>query len=139
MRKSRVLLAGVAVAAAGLTTSAFTDSNDFTAGIDNLAGYGEVDTSGVVVSNIAYTPDTADSGRLKTVVFTVDQAVDMPERSAWMTLYNGSAPIANGANTCDYAEVGGAHIITCTLSGGTPTALPLIHDIDKTSLTVTSN
>ena len=40
MRKSRVLLAGVAVAAAGVATSAFTAGNDFDQAT-SVVGYGE--------------------------------------------------------------------------------------------------
>ncbi|WP_346621017.1 hypothetical protein [Blastococcus montanus] len=134
MRKSRVLLAGVAVAAAGVTTSAFTAGNDFTAVDNNVAGYGELIATGVAVSNIAYTPTTADSGRLQSVAFTVDQAVASPGMSARMTLYSGTTPIASGENTCSYALSGSIHVVTCSLT--TP---PLISSFDKTSLTVTSN
>ncbi|NEK84766.1 hypothetical protein GCU60_03165 [Blastococcus saxobsidens] len=136
MRKSRVLLAGVAVAAAGLTTSAFTASNNFATVDNNVAGYGEMTATGVSVSNIAYTPSATDSGRLQTVAFTVGQAVPSPAMSARMTLYTGTTPITDGANTCTYAPDGAAHIVTCTM---TAAQLPLISLIDKTSLTVTSN
>ncbi|MGY1803049.1 hypothetical protein ACI78T_07195 [Blastococcus sp. SYSU D00922] len=134
MRKSRVLLAGVAVAAAAVTTSAFTAGNTFTGLDNNVAGYGEVTATGVNVNNIAYTPTTADSGRLQSVAFTVDQAVASPGMSARVTLYNGTTPIANGANTCVYTMPASDHILTCTFT--TP---PLISSFDKTSLTVTSN
>ena len=134
MRMSRVLLAGVAVAGAVATTSAFTASNTFTGLDNNVAGYGEVTATGVNVSNIAYTPTTADSGRLQTVVFTVDQAVASPGMSARVTLYSGTTPIASGANTCVYSMPVADHLLTCTFS--TP---PLISSFDKTSLTVTSN
>ena len=133
MRKSRVLLAGVAVAAAGLT-SAFTASNNFSTVDNNVAGYGELTATGVAVSNIAYTPTTADSGRLQSVAFTVDQAVASPGMSARMTLYSGTTPIASGANTCVYSMPVADHLVTCTMS-----APPLISSFDKTSLTVTSN
>ena len=57
MRKSRVLLAGVAVAAAGVTTSAFTAGNTFTPD-DNVAGYGEAHRHAAsTVTNIAYILD----------------------------------------------------------------------------------
>ena len=134
MRMSRVLLAGVAVAGAVATTSAFTASNTFTGVDNNVAGYGELTASGVAVTNIAYTPTTADAGRLQTVVFTVDQAVASPGMSARMTLYSGTTPIASGANTCAYTMPASDHLITCTM-----TAPPLISSFDKTSLTVTSN
>ncbi|MCA0146951.1 hypothetical protein [Blastococcus sp. LR1] len=132
MRKSRVLLAGVAVAAAGLTTSAFTASNTITVD-NNVAGYGELTTSGVTVTNIAYAPTAADGARLQSVAFTVTE--DLTGMSSRMTLYGlgGSpTPISNGASTCSY--VAANNLVTCTLT--TP---PLITSFDKTSLTVTSN
>ena len=47
MRKSRVLLAGVAVAAVAAATSAFTASNTFTGGSQTaIVGYGETTVSG---------------------------------------------------------------------------------------------
>ena len=134
MRKSRVLLAGVAVAGAVATTSAFTAGNTFNTLDNNVAGYGEVTATGVNVSNIAYNPTTADSGRLQSVAFTVDQAVASPGMSARVTLYNGTTPIASGANTCVYSMPVADHLVTCTMS-----APPLISSFDKTSLTVTSN
>ena len=134
MRVSRVLLAGIAVAGVAATTSAFTAGNNFSTVDNNVAGYGEMTATGVGVSNIAYTPTTADSGRLQSVAFTVDQAVALPGMSARMTLYSGTTPIPSGDNTCAYALAGSAHVVTCTLS--TP---PLISSFDKTSLTVTSN
>ena len=134
MRMSRVLLVGVAVAGAAATTSAFTAGNNFSTVDNNVAGYGELTATGVAVSNIAYTPTTADAGRLQSVAFTVDQAVASPGMSARMTLYNGTTPIASGANTCGYAVIGSDHVVTCTM-----TSPPLISSFDKTSLTVTSN
>ena len=70
MRKSRVLLAGVAVAAAGVATSAFTASNDFTGLDNNVAGYGQVAVTGADVTNIAYTPAARTSASCDRVVFT---------------------------------------------------------------------
>ena len=87
MRKSRVLLAGVAVAAAAITTSAFTASNTFTGLDNNVAGYGEVTAAGVNVSNIAYSPAALDATKLHSVVFTVDK--DTTTMAAVMTLSLG--------------------------------------------------
>ena len=132
MRKSRVLLAGVAVAAAGVTTSAFTASNTFSAVDNNVAGYGELVATGVAVSNIAYNPATSDASRLASVVFTVDQ--DTSSMAARMTLYAGSTVTPGSASTCAYALNNSVHQITCTL-----TSPVLITAFDKTALTVTSN
>ena len=57
MRKSRVLLAGVAVAAAAAATSAFTASNAFTGLDNNVAGYGEPDGQRCECHDIDYNPD----------------------------------------------------------------------------------
>ena len=133
MRMSRVLLAGAAVAAAGIATSAFTASNGFGTVDNNVAGYGELATSGVTVTNIAYAPTTADGARLQSVAFTVTE--DLTGMTSRMTLYGlggTPTPIANGASTCVYSA--GTSTVTCTLT--TP---PLITTFDKTSLTVTSN
>src|SRR3712207_5059318 len=113
MRKSRVLLAGVAVAAAGVTTSAFTASNTFTGLDNNVAGYGQVTATGVNVSNIAYAPGS-DASRLHSVTFTVSQ--DTTGMGMVMTLLNNTTPTPGSASTCGYALVSGDHTITCTLT-----------------------
>src|SRR5689334_10349140 len=97
MRKSRVLLAGVAVAAAGVATSAFTTSNDFSGVDNNVAGYGQLAVSGATVTNIAYTPD-ADVSKLASVVFTTSN--DITGASATMGLTLAGNPSTGGANTC---------------------------------------
>ena len=134
MRKSRVLLAGVAVAAAGVTTSAFTNSNTFTGLDNNVAGYGEMTASGVNVSNIAYHPAALDATMLHRVVFTVDQ--NTTTMSAIMTLTSGGGATATpSASTCtSSAAAGPVYKITCDL-----TADVAITAFDKTALTVTSN
>jgi hypothetical protein len=68
MRKSRVLLAGVAVAAAAAATSAFTASNTVP---QSVAGYGQAAVTGATVSNVHYVADTDDAGLLASVEFTV--------------------------------------------------------------------
>lgn len=107
MRLSRVLLAGTAVAAAGIATSAFTASNTITGG-DDTAGYGEVVTSGVAVTNVAYNPLAADATKLDTVVFTVGE--DTTDMKALLTVSTAGGPIASGAITCDPWA---ANTITC--------------------------
>jgi hypothetical protein len=135
MRKSRVLLAGVAVAAAAAATSAFTAANPITA-TKNVAGYGDMTASGVTVSNIAYAPAAADASKLHSVVFTVDQ--DTTGMTMIMTLGSTATPttpVTGSASTC--AAGGGAgptYAITCTL-----TADVAISTFQNTGLTVTSN
>lgn len=133
MRKSRVLLAGVAVAAAGAATSAFTASNTFNTLDNNVAGYGEVSATGVNVSNIAYTPATADGSKLQSVVFTVDQ--DTTSMAARMTLYLANSVTPASTSTCvSSVAAGPVYRITCTL-----TVTVNFADFDETGLTVTSN
>lgn len=127
MRKSRLLLAGVAVAAAGVATSAFTTSNDFTGVDNNVAGYGELAVSGATVTNIAYTPDT-DVSKLDSVVFTTSNDVTGNAATLGFTLA-GSAS-TGAANTC---SVTSGTEITCTL-----TAPLLFAAFDKVGLTVVS-
>ena len=134
MRMSRVLLAGVAVAGAVATTSAFTANNTFT-GLDNsVAGYGEMVASGVNVSNIAYSPAALDATKLDKVVFTVDR--DTTSMSAVMTLTNGGGATAtDSSSTClSTAAAGPVYKISCDV-----TTDIAITSFDKTALTVTSN
>lgn len=127
MRKSRVLLAGVAIAAAGVATSAFTTSNDF-AGVDNnVAGYGESTVSGATVTNIAYTPDT-DVSKLASVTFTTSN--DVSGNSAVLGFTLGGTASTGAANTCTVPD---GSTITCTL-----TAPLLFSAFDKVGLTVVS-
>lgn len=67
MRTSRVLLAGVAVAAAVAATSAFTASNTVP---QSVAGYGQAAVTGATVTNIHYVADTADAALVASVEFT---------------------------------------------------------------------
>ena len=131
MRKSRVLLAGVAVAAAGAATSAFTSSNTLSPD-NNVAGYGELAVSGVTVSNIAYAPAVSDATKLHSVVFTVDR--DTTSMASVMTLTHTGTVVTGSASTCVSTAAAGVFKITCTL-----TADIAIADFDKTGLTVTSN
>src|SRR3954447_22919793 len=124
MRKSRVLLAGVAVAAAAAATSAFTAGNTFNSLDNNVAGYGDVTATGVNVSNIAYNPAVPDAAKLYSVVFTVDTDTSPPGMTAKMTLYSGTTVVSSAANsTC----VSTTSTITCTLAPDI-----LIASFDKT-------
>ena len=68
MRRSRVVFTGIAVAAAAVAGTAFTAQNTVP---NSVAGYGQSTVSGVVVSNIQYTPLAADNTYLDTVVARV--------------------------------------------------------------------
>ena len=83
MRKSRVLLAGVAVAAAAAATTAFTDSN--TMPTTKLhAGYGSVAATGANVTDIHYTVNATDKSVVDAIVFTTD--TDISGELATLTL-----------------------------------------------------
>jgi hypothetical protein len=129
MRKSRVLLAGVAVAAAGAATSAFTNSNTFDTIDNSVAGYGSVDASGVAVTNIAYAPAANDATKLHAVTFTVDK--DTTSMAARMTLISGTSTVV--ADVSGTGCVSDPTTITCTL-----TTDVLFTAFTKTGLTVTS-
>ena len=64
MRKSRVLLAGAAVAAAAVTTSAFTAGNTFTGVHNTIVGYGEATVTGANITAIDYNRDDTDESKL---------------------------------------------------------------------------
>jgi hypothetical protein len=134
MRMSRVLLAGVAVAGAVATTSAFTAGNTFNAGAlaDDNAGYGELAVTGVTVSNIAYTPLAADPSKLDNIIFTVTE--DSSNMDAFMVLSGASGVLAGSTSTCAYSLAAGpTHLITCD----TPNTVE-IQPITKVGLTVVS-
>ena len=117
MRMSRVLLAGVAVAGAVATTSAFTASNTFdgTGIVDDNAGYGKLTVTGVTISNVAYIPLAADTSKLDKVVFTVTEST--ADMNAYMTIKNASNAVlfaSDVTNACVYSNPGStSHVITC--------------------------
>ncbi len=132
MRLSRVLLAGVAVAAAGIATSAFTAGNDIVV-VDNVAGYDEAVVTGVGVSNIAYNHGV-DAAQLNNVIFTVDE--DTTAMAATMTLYMDGSPDAfttASTSVCVSAAADPLFTITCTLDADVE-----LTAFDKVGLTVAS-
>jgi len=133
MRLSRVLLAGAAVATAGIATSAFTNSNTFTPGggaVDNEVGYGELEVSGVQVSNVAYTPVANDATALDLVTFTV--AADAADTNSLLTLTGASGLLGASPFTCTPSGSAAPYLITCDVSS------VLIKDVTKVALTVVS-
>ncbi|CAA9247250.1 MAG: hypothetical protein AVDCRST_MAG57-1849 [uncultured Blastococcus sp.] len=137
MRMSHVLLAGVAIAGAVATTSAFTASNTFdaTGSLDDNAGYGKLTVTGVTVSNVAYTPLPADTSKLDKVVFTITESTS--DMNAYLTIKNASNAVlfaSDVTNACVYSNPGStAHVITCE----TPNTLD-IEPITEVGLTVVS-
>ena len=124
MRKSRVLLAGVAVAAAAVATSAFTASNDLSAG-DAVLGYGEATVPGATVTAVDYNRDPADDGLLTDIVFTT--STTLTTETAKMTLKDGST--VEGVYSCVIAGTAGSQTITCATTAA-------IADFDTVGLTV---
>ena len=126
MRKSRVLLAGVVVAAAAAATSAFTASNTVPA---SVAGYGEGAITGAIVTDIHYVQNAADSTNLDSVVFTT--STDVTGRTATMTLKKTGAVVGTPYG-CVIAGTVGTQTITCDTTGSTRK----FEDFDSVGLTV---
>ena len=137
MRMSRVLLAGVAVAGAVATTSAFTAGNTFdgTGIVDDNAGYGKLTVTGVTISNVAYIPLAADTSKLDRVVFTTTESTN--DMNAFMTIKSAPTTVmfaSDVTNACVYSNPGStSHVITCE----TPNTLD-IEPISEVGLTVVS-
>jgi hypothetical protein len=133
MRLSRVLIAGAAVAAAGIATSAFTASNSLE---DNtIAGYDAAQVAGVIVSNIKYV-QAADAAKLAKVEFTADKSTIGSD--ATLTLYKVTAAVGDdesltAPSVCAPTGAAAPFVIVCTLQ--TPIDLEAF---DKVGLTVVS-
>jgi hypothetical protein len=134
MRKSRVLLAGVAVAAAGIATSAFTASNT----VDrSIAGYGSAEVAGVEALNIEYVQN-ADASLLDSVVFKVNE--DVMDTLSTLTLYKVATDpddpdvVVPSSAACLPTTVLTDYFVTCSF-GATPIAFQAF---DKLGLTVVS-
>ena len=133
MRKSRVLLAGVAVAAAAAATSAFTAANTFEPGVDQaIAGYGEATVTGAHVTAIRYNRDTTDKSLLADVEFDTDTNLSgLAADAATLTLKAGTGPTATFVASYDCAIVDGTPTtITCTVGDKT------FEDFDTAGLAV---
>jgi hypothetical protein len=130
MRKSRVLLAGVAVAAAGVTTSAFTASNTVPA---SVAGFGQGAVTGATVTTIHYVADTADTSIVDAVEFT--STTNLTGKTVTMTLKTTGGTVVVGtpyACTMKTAWDATTIVMTCDTSGTTRH----FADFDAVGLTV---
>jgi len=131
MRKSRLLLAGVAVAAAAAATSAFTAGNDVQ---DSVAGYGSAAVTGATTEHINYVLD-ATKTEVDAIVFEVtenfDAAVADEGLKAWLQLQDDQGLAVGSPVQCSFATFASSVTpITCTL---TNTA---IDSFDGVALTV---
>jgi hypothetical protein len=128
MRTSRVLLAGIAVAGAAVTTSAFTASNTVPA---SVAGFGEGAVTGATVTDIHYVQNTADGTILDAVEFT--STTNLTGRTVTMTLKDGGSvvgtPYSCAVKTAwDATDI----VMTCDTTGSTRN----FEDFDSVGLTV---
>jgi hypothetical protein len=86
MRKSRVLLAGVAVAAAGVATSAFTASNTVP---PSTAGYAAASVSGATATKISYILDSSDKSLVTSINFEITE--NITGMQSYLTLRTGGS------------------------------------------------
>jgi hypothetical protein len=94
MRTSRIVLTGVAVAAAAVTGSAFTAANVVPT---SVAGYGQGSVTGATVTDIDYVAYAADNTDLGSVTF--NSSTNVNGKTASLTLKQGTTVI--GTFTCD--------------------------------------
>jgi hypothetical protein len=133
MRKSRVLLAGVAVAAAAAATSAFTAANDFTAVTPPVAGYGQVSVTGATVTDVDYTLVALDKTKLDQVVFTTSTDVTDAALTQTMTLKSGTTVVGTYGCTPSVYTPGspGSMTLTCDATDD-----PLLSAFNAIGLTI---
>ena len=99
MLKSRVILTGIAVAAAAAAGSAFTAANTFAPSVtDGAVGYGQYTVTGATVSKVVYTPNS-DVSKLDSIVFTSTTQIKS-SNAATMYLKNGSTATPASGSTC---------------------------------------
>jgi hypothetical protein len=117
MLKSRVILTGIAVAAAAAAGSAFTAANTFAPSVeDGAIGYGQYTVSGATVSKVVYTPNS-DVSKLDSIVFTSTTQIKS-SNEATMYLKNGSVATPGSDSDCVLGTWGdptaNEQSITCT-------------------------
>jgi hypothetical protein len=119
MRKSRVLLAGVAVAAAGAATSAFTAGNTVE---ESVAGYGSATVTGATTAHINYQLDATDKSVVNAIVFELNEdfGTDVADEGleAWLQLQDENGDAVGSAVQCGIAAFADAVTpVTCTITG----------------------
>ena len=113
MRLSRVLIAGAAVAAAGIATSAFTASNDVP---NSVAGYDEATVTGATVTKIEYVVNATDTSLLDSVKFTATQ--NIATMKAYLQLQEADGDPVGSPITCTVGAYGGTSTpVTCLTPG----------------------
>lgn len=123
MRMSRVLLAGAAVAAAGIATSAFTAGNTVQ---PTVAGYGDAAVTGATTENIDYVLDGADKSEITSINFDVTENFDaavVQGLVAWLQLQQANGDPVGSALPCVIGSFATDHTpITCALPADTKIA-----------------
>jgi hypothetical protein len=123
MRLSRVLLAGAAVATAGIATSAFTAGNDVQ---DSVAGYGSATVTGADTTNIDYVLDVTDKSEVTAINFDVSQNLDVAVTEglvAFLQLQDGNGDPVGSALPCVVDDFAVDHTpIDCALPADTKIA-----------------
>jgi hypothetical protein len=119
MRKSRVLLAGVAVAAAAAATSAFTAGNTVQ---DSVAGYGSALVTGATTAHINYQLNSTDKSVVDGIVFDLnenfDDAVANEGLEAWLQLQDDQGDPVGTPVQCTFAAFASAVTpVSCDITG----------------------
>jgi hypothetical protein len=130
MRASRLLLAGAAVAAAGVATSAFTASNTVPA---SVAGFGQGAVSGAVITNIHYVSNPGNGTVLDAVELT--STTNLTGKTVTVTLKTtGGTVVVGTPYSCVTLSPwsAGEIVLTCSTTGSTR----LFSDFDAVGVTV---
>ena len=110
MRSSPLLLVGLALTAVAVTGSAYAAANPFTAS-SNVAGYGQMTTTGATITNVAYTL-SSDASRISGVTFTT--STDVRGATARLQLRQGTSIV--GTYPCDTSgSFGPSMTVPCAL------------------------
>ena len=116
MRMSRVLLAGVAVSAAAVTTSAFTAGNTVQ---DSVAGYGSATVTGATTAHINYLLDGTDKSLVDTIEFELVEDLDAAVAeglAAWLQLQDGDGDPVGSAVSCTIGAFTTVTPVSCSIN-----------------------
>ncbi|SOC53223.1 hypothetical protein SAMN05660748_4344 [Blastococcus aggregatus] len=117
MRMSRVLLAGAAVAAAGIATSAFTAGNTVE---DSVAGYGDSTVTGATTEQIDYVLNGADKSLVDEIRFELveDFTAEVAGEGlvAWLTVTNAGTNVFAPVQ-CAFEPFAVTHPVSCDIPG----------------------
>jgi hypothetical protein len=136
MRTSRVVLAGIAVAATAATTSAFTASNTFSpdATANSVAGYKEAGVTGATVTDIAYNAYPTDPTYLDNIVLTLSTNVYTQQITVTLKKSGQSAVHPYSCINAPYAN--GSMTATCSVVSTVDGSRPTFESFDSVGVTV---